>query len=69
MRKAAEEVLAERSSMLDAAGLALVETNAGKWRAAYDRSAQYVEPPRAPRIKRLAPVIDQGPLELVETRK
>lgn len=69
MRKAVEELLAERSSMLDAAGLALVETDAGKWRAAYDRSAQYAEPPGAPRVKRPAPVIDQGPLVLVETRK
>lgn len=69
MRKAVEELLAERSSMLDAAGLALVETDAGKWRAACDHSAQYIEPPRAPRVKRPAPVIDQGPLVLVETRK
>ena len=69
MLKAVEEVLAERSSMLNAAGLALVETDASKWRAAYDRSAQYVEPPRAPRVKRPAAVIDQGPLVLVETRK
>ena len=69
MRKSVEEVLAERSSMLDAAGLALVETDAGKWRAAYDRAAQYAEPPRTPRIKRPAPVTDHGPLVLVETRK
>ena len=69
MRKSVDEMVAERSSMLDAAGLALVETDAGKWRAAYDRSAQYVEPPRAPRVKRAALVIDHGPLVLVETRK
>ena len=69
MRKSVEETVAERSSMLDAAGLALVETDASKWRAAYDRSAQYVEPAHAPRVKRPAAVIDHGPLVLVETRK
>ena len=69
MRKSVEETVAERSTMLDAAGLALVETDASKWRAAYDRSAQYVELPRAPRVKRPAAVIDHGPLVLVETRK
>ena len=69
MRKSIEVLLAERQSMLSAAGLALVETDAAKWRAAYDRAAQYVEPPRVPRAKRPAPVIDQGPLILVETRK
>ena len=69
MRKSVEEAVAERSSMLDAAGLALVETDAGKWRAAYDDSAQHAEPPRAPRVKRPAAVIDHAPLVLVETRK
>ena len=69
MRKSVEELHAERHTMLDSAGLALVETDAGKWRAAYDRSARYVEPPRAPRVKRPAVVIDHGPLVLVETRK
>ena len=69
MRQSIDDVLAERRSMLESAGLALVETDAGKWRAAYDRAAQYVEPPRAPRVKRPAPVIDHGPLVLVETRK
>ena len=69
MRKSIEELHSERHAMLDSAGLALVETDASKWRAAYDRSAQYTEPPRAPRVKRPAPVIDHGPLVLVETRK
>ena len=69
MRKSVEELHSERHAMLDSAGLALVETDASKWRAAYDRSAQYTEPPRAPRVKRPAPVIDHGPLVLVETRK
>ena len=69
MRKSVDEMLAERQAMLSAAGLALVETDAQKWRAAYDRSATYVEPPRAPRVRRPAPVIDHGPLILVETRK
>ena len=69
MRKSIDEMVAERRSMLESAGLALVETDASKWRAAYDRSAQYTEPPRSPRVKRPAPVIDHGPLLLVETRK
>ena len=69
MRKSVDEMLAERQAMLSAAGLALVETDAQKWRAAYDRSATYVEPPRTPRVRRPAPVIDHGPLILVETRK
>lgn len=69
MKKSVDEMLAERQAMLDAAGLALVETDAQKWRAAYDRSAAYVEPPRVPRVRRPAPVVDHGPLILVETRK
>ena len=55
--------------MLSTAGLALVETDAQKWRQAYDRSSSYVEPPRAPRMIRPRPPAEQGPLILVETRK
>ena len=69
IHKSVEQLRAERHTMLDLAGLALVETDAGKWRTAYEHSAQIVEPAHAPRSKRPAAVIDQGPLELVETRK
>ena len=55
--------------MLQEAGLALVETDAQKWRSAYDRAATYVEPPRPPRVIRPQPPVEQGPLILVETRK
>ena len=69
MRKSAAEAAAEREAMLQAAGLALVETDAQKWRSAYDRSAAYVEPPKPPRVIRPRPPQEQGPLILVETRK
>lgn len=69
MRKSVEELQGERHAMLNSAGLALVETDAGKWRTAYEHAAGMVEPPRAPRVKRPAAVADHGPLELVETRK
>ena len=69
MRKSVAELQSARHAMLDSAGLALVETNAGKWRAAYEHSAGIVEPPRAARVKRPAAVADHGALELVETRK
>jgi hypothetical protein len=69
MRKPVEQLLAERQSMLDGAGLALVETDSQKWRAAYDRASSYVEPARTPRAPRPPAVQDQGPLQQVETRK
>ena len=69
MRKPIEQLLAERQAMLDGAGLALVETDSQKWRAAYDRASSHVEPPRAPRVRRPLPVLDHGPLQQVETRK
>ena len=69
MRKPVEQLLAERQTMLDGAGLALVETDSQKWRAAYDRASSYVEPAAAPRLRRAPPALDHGPLEQVETRK
>ena len=69
IRKPVEQLLAERQSMLDGAGLALVETDSQKWRAAYDRASSYIEPARTPRVRRPAPALDQGPLQQIETRK
>jgi len=69
MRKSAAESAAERESMLQSAGLALVETDTQKWRTAYDRAASYVEPARPPRALRPRPPMEQGPLIQVETRK
>lgn len=69
MRKPVEQLLAERQAMLDGAGLALVETDSQKWRAAYDRASSHVEPPPAQRVRRPLPVMDHGPLQQVETRK
>ena len=69
VRKSAAETAAERESMLQAAGLALVETDSQKWRAAYDRASTYVEPPRPPRVPRPRAQAEQGPLIQVETRK
>lgn len=69
MRKSAAEAAAERESMLQSAGLALVETDTQKWRAAYDRAASYVEPARPPRVLRPRAPMEQGPLIQVETRK
>ena len=69
MRKPVEQLLAERQTMLDGAGLALVETDAQKWRAAYDRASTYVEPAHTPRVRRAPPPMDHGPLQQVETRK
>jgi ribonuclease E len=69
VRKSPAEASAERAQMLEQAGLALVETDTQKWRAAYDRAAAYVEPPRPPRVLRPRPPMEQGPLIQVETRK
>lgn len=55
--------------MLEAAGLALIETDAAKWRAAYDRAASIVETPPPPRVIRPRPPVDDGPLVQVETRR
>ena len=69
MRKPVEQLLAERQTMLDGAGLALIETDAQKWRAAYDRASTFVEPAHAPRVRRAPAPMDSGPLQQVETRK
>lgn len=69
LSKTAAELEAERRSMLEAAGLALIETDAAKWRAAYDRAASIVETPSAPRVIRPRPLLDEGPLVQVETRR
>lgn len=68
-RKSAAEASAEREAMLQTAGLALVETDAQKWRTAYDHAASLVEPPRPPRVLRPLPPAEQGPLIQVETSK
>ena len=60
---------AERLAMLAQAGLALVETDAQKWRHAYDRATSTVEPAQPKRTLRPPPPADQGPLVMVETRK
>ena len=69
MRKPVEQLLAERQTMLDSAGLALIETDAQKWRAAYDRASSFVAPAHAPRVRRAPAPMDRGPLQQVETRK
>ena len=69
VRKSAAELEAGRVAMLAEAGLALVETDAQKWRAAYDRAAQIVEPVVPRRMPRPQPPIEQGPLHQVETRR
>lgn len=69
MRKPAAELEAERRSMLDAAGLALVETDPQKWREAYDRASSIVEAPVAKRVLKPRPPLEQGPLVQVETRR
>ena len=69
IRKTASEYEAERTAMLAGAGLALVETDAQKWRAAYDRASQLVEPVPPKRVLRPRPPVEQGPLVQVETRR
>jgi hypothetical protein len=69
MRKSAAELEAERVAMLSGAGLALVETDSQKWRAAYDRASQMVEPVPPKRVPRQQPPLEQGPLVQVETRR
>jgi len=69
IRKSAAELEAERVTMLAGAGLALVETDSQKWRAAYDRASQLVEPVPPKRVLRPQPPIEQGPLIQVETRR
>jgi hypothetical protein len=69
IRKSAAEVEAERVAMLTSAGLALVETDSQKWRAAYDRASQLVEPVPPKRVLRPQPPLEQGPLVQVETSR
>lgn len=68
-RKSAAESAAERETMLQSAGLALVETDAQKLRSAYEHAASFVEPARPPRVLRPRPPMESGPLIQVETRK
>ena len=69
MRQNAAELANERGAMLSGAGLALIETDAQKWRIAYDRSSALVEPEPPKRTIRMRPPLEQGPLILVETRR
>ena len=69
IRKSAAEIEAERMAMLTSAGLALVETDSQKWRAAYDRASQLVEPVQPKRVLRAQPPLEQGPLVQVETSR
>ena len=69
VRVSGAELAAQQKRMLEQAGLAMVETDAQKWRGAYERAAAYVEPAQAPRLIRPRPPVEQGPLILVETRK
>ena len=69
IRKSATELEAERVAMLANAGLALVETDSQKWRAAYDRASQLVEPVLPKRVLRPQPPLEQGPLIQVETSR
>ncbi len=69
IRKSAAELEAERLAMLAGAGLALVETDSQKWRAAYDRASQLVEPVPPKRVLRPQPPLEQGPLIQVETSR
>ena len=54
--------------MLDAAGMALVETDPGKHAVVRERIAAYAPPARAPRERKALPPVTEGPLELVETK-
>jgi hypothetical protein len=69
LARTAAELEAERRAMLAAAGLALVETDATKWREAYDRAAAIVEAAPSPRVIRPRTSADDGPLVQVETRR
>jgi len=69
VRKSPAEMEAERLAMLEQAGLALVETDAQKWRHAYDRATSMVEPVAPKRVLRPLPPIEHEPLVMVETRK
>ena len=69
VHKPAAELEAERISMLQGAGLALVETDPQKWRHAYDRATALVEPVIPKRALRPPAPIEHGLLVLVETRK
>ena len=69
IRKSATELEAERVAMLANAGLALVETDSQKWRAAYDRASQLVDPVVPKRVLRPQPPLEQGPLIQVETSR
>ena len=69
VRESGAELAAQQKMMLEQAGLAMVETDAQKWRGAYERAAAYVDPVRPPRLIRPRPPVEQGPLILVETRK
>ena len=69
VRKSAAELEAERLAMLEQAGLALVETDAQKWRHAYDRATSMTEAAAPKRLPRPTPPAEHGPLVMVETRK
>ena len=69
VRKSAAETEAERLAMLEKAGLALVETDAQKWRHAYARATAMLEPMAPKRVLRPPPPLDHEPLVMVETRK
>ena len=53
----------------EAAGLQWINSDAEKIRAVQDAMANEPPPPRTPREPKAAPVLDDGPLVLVETRK
>jgi ribonuclease E len=61
----ADELLA----VAEGAGLEWVNSDAEKIRAAQDAMAREPAPMRVPRERKAAPVIDEGPLVLVETVK
>ena len=67
--KSAAELETERLAMLAQAGLALVETDAQKWRHAYDRATSVVEAAPPKRVLPPPPPAEHGPLVMVETRK
>ena len=69
MRQNPAELANQRSAMLSGAGLALIETDAQKWRVAYERSSALVEPEPPKRTIRMRPPLEQVPLILVETRR
>ncbi|HEU4623090.1 MAG TPA: Rne/Rng family ribonuclease [Burkholderiaceae bacterium] len=60
--------IAQLRDQLAEIGMTLVETDQSKWQSVQTRIAAHVEPVRTPRERKPRVVMDDGPLQLVETR-